>query len=116
MFNAGHLPPIILDHAGVRTLPRGNTAIGLMDGAPFDERQVDFEQDDVMVIYSDGVSEARSEGGVFFGDERLVRILRKARGQSASAVGAVILSEVADFVGDARPHDDLSIIVIRRRA
>jgi sigma-B regulation protein RsbU (phosphoserine phosphatase) len=67
------------------------------------------------VAYSDGVTEARDEEGGFFGDERLRRLLAGSHGRSAEEIGSRIVQAVSDFCGQARPSDDLSIAVLRRR-
>jgi hypothetical protein len=115
LFNAGHLPPMYMNKSRVSQLASpGDTAIGLVKDAAFHERDLEFAPGDTMVVYSDGVSEARDENGVFFGQKRLLEVLAQTRGQPAGIVGSAILGSIDSFVGNARTFDDLSIIVIRR--
>jgi hypothetical protein len=115
MLNAGHLPPLHIDREGVRALQHGDVALGLTESHPYTEQTVEIAPDDVVIAYSDGITEARSEDGRFFGDERLRKFVGRLRGHSSAEIGTAILSTVDDFIGEARPSDDLSLIVLRRR-
>ena len=66
------------------------------------------------MVYSDGVTEALNEGDAFFGDERLLGSLRETAGRPAAEVAHHLLEAVEAFVGEARWHDDVSLIVVRR--
>jgi phosphoserine phosphatase RsbU/P len=69
------------------------------------------------VFYSDGVTEARDAAGRFFGDDRLAEAARSAAaGGDASAVSAAILDAVADFTAGVERSDDLTLVVVQRRA
>ena len=65
-------------------------------------------------MYSDGVTEALDESDAFFGDERLLCSLRETAGRPAADVARHLLEAVETFVGEARWHDDVSLIVVRR--
>jgi len=67
-------------------------------------------------VYSDGVTEALNEGGAFFGDERLLGSFRETAGRPADEVAHQLLGAVEAFVGEARWHDDVSLLVVRRAA
>ncbi|MGA7306121.1 MAG: PP2C family protein-serine/threonine phosphatase [Rhodothermales bacterium] len=116
VLNAGHMPPLHLDREGVRTLRHGDVALGLTRDHEFTEQSIDAAPGDVIVAYSDGISEARNEEGRFFGEERLRRLIGRLHNRSAADVGAAILESVDDFIGDARPSDDLSLVILRRRS
>jgi hypothetical protein len=116
VLNAGHLPPYIARANTLDELPRGSIALGIMDAASFAESHVHLEPGDVLVVYSDGVTEAINTAGEFFGDERLRGAIQAAAGQPASEIGARILRSLESFVGDAPTHDDVSVIVLRRES
>ena len=80
----------------------------------YEEQSVDLGADQTMVVYSDGVTEALNEGDAFFGDERLLASLCKTAGRPAAEVAHQLLGAVEDFVGEARRHDDVSLVVVRR--
>ena len=70
--------------------------------------------DQTLVVYSDGITEALNEGDAFFGDERLLASLRETAGRPAAEVARRLLAAVDAFVGEARWHDDVSLMVVRR--
>ena len=114
LVNAGHMPPLVVHADAVEELPKGAPALGLMKNAPYTEQYADLQPGDLMLLYSDGLTEARDEQDAFFGHQRLLDLLPSLRGLSAEAVGQRLLEEVERFAGDARPSDDLSMIVVRR--
>lgn len=116
MLNAGHLPPLHLDREGVRLLRHGDVALGLTRDHEFTEHTIEAAPGDVVVAYSDGITEARNEDGEFFGEQELRRLVAKLRNRRAAEIGSAILDVVDEFIGEARPSDDLSLIVLRRRS
>jgi hypothetical protein len=115
LLNAGHMPPLVLRSAKVEEIPRGASALGVVPEAVFDEQSVAMQDGDTFLIYSDGLTEARNEAGAFFGEPRLFSLLSTLGGLAAHEIGARILAEVEAFVGEARAHDDLSLIVLKRK-
>lgn len=114
VLNAGHLPPWIVYADTLKEMPKGAPALGLMREAAFTEQRVALAPGDLLVVYSDGLTEARDEQKAFFGDQRLKALLPSLRGLSAEAAGLRLLDAVERFAGDARPSDDLSLIVLKR--
>ena len=114
VLNAGHFPPLIARPASLDEMARGSIALGIIDDATFSETQADLAPGDVLIAYSDGVTEAVNSAGDFFGEERLRAAIEAAAGQPAGAIGARILESLVSFVGDAPPHDDVSVVVMRR--
>ncbi len=114
LLNAGHLPPIVVHGNDVKELPRGSPALGLMKTSKFQEQEVELSPGDLLLAYSDGVTEARNDGNEFFGDQRLMSIMKKSAGISPEQIGERILSEVDMFVGDAPRSDDLSLVIMKR--
>lgn len=114
VLNAGHLPPIVLRHDSLTEMPRGSPALGIHPEASYHDQCIELKPDDLLLVYSDGLTEARNEQGEFFGDQRLHKLLAKLQGLSAEAVGARLMTEVNDFIGDARLSDDLSLLVLKR--
>jgi sigma-B regulation protein RsbU (phosphoserine phosphatase) len=112
--NAGHMPPVILRPGQVEEMPAGGPALGLMPKANYSEQTVELSKGEVLVIYSDGVTEARNEAGDFFGEERLFEIFSRSAPLSATAIGERLLAEVTRFIGKAKPHDDLSLVVLKQ--
>jgi len=116
LLNAGHLPPLIIRKDRVDELKKGSPAIGLSSDVSFREQSIELGVGDMMVVYSDGLTEARNDIGRFFGEDRLLELMDDIRGMSAATAGDFIVDSVRNFVRGARPHDDLSIILVRRTA
>lgn len=114
LVNAGHLPPIHVHQDGCTPLGRGGPAVGLLPSARFASTRVTLNTDDLLIVCSDGVTEARNEVGDFFGDERFLELIAHVHGLSASDVGERILRAVHAFMGAARPSDDLSLVLARK--
>jgi len=114
MLNAGHPPPLVLRGAILEELPNGSMALGMFSEAVFSERRVELSQGDVLIVFSDGLTEAMNGNDEFFGDERLRAHLPLLAGMPAEALGTRVVAAVDEFVGDRRPHDDLSLVVLRR--
>jgi sigma-B regulation protein RsbU (phosphoserine phosphatase) len=114
LVNAGHMPPLVVGPGQVQPLPAGGPALGMPTTATYEEQSVDLGAGEALVVYSDGVTEALNEGDAFFGDERLLGSLRETAGRPAAEVAHRLLGAVETFVGEARWHDDVSLVVMRR--
>jgi len=114
--NAGHLPPVVLRQRQLTELPKGEAALGLAAQTRYSEHQWQMEDGDVLLIYSDGLSEARNEFGKFFGEDRIQKVLTNSASLNPKDIGAALLHHVDRFIGDARLHDDLTIALIQKLA
>ncbi len=114
LINAGHLPPLISKNKKITQLEKGGAALGIMAEAKFLEQEIELQKGELMFIYSDGLSEARNMNGEFWGDERLTAILQMLSMFPVNEIGDRMLAEVDRFIGEAKPHDDISIAVLRR--
>jgi sigma-B regulation protein RsbU (phosphoserine phosphatase) len=114
VLNAGHPPPLVLRGRTLEELPYGAMALGMLPDAIFSEQRVDLADGDVLIVFSDGLTEAMNGNDEFFGDERVRALLPTLAGMAAQGIGTRVIEAVDAFVGDARPHDDLSLVVLRR--
>jgi hypothetical protein len=114
LFNAGHMPPLVLGPHGVSEGTRGGPALGLMARSAYEEQRVDLAPGDALVVYSDGITEAMNAAAEFFGDERLRAAVARSTGAGARELAERIVADVVAFAGDAPAHDDISVIVLRR--
>jgi len=114
VLNAGHMPPLLVRGGSISTMERGSMVLGIVHDAPFSEQAIDLTDGDVLVVYSDGVTEAMNEQGDFFGDERLYSSVSAAAGEGPAQIGGSILTAVKGFIGDAVPSDDLSLVLLKR--
>jgi serine phosphatase RsbU (regulator of sigma subunit) len=116
--NAGHLAPILVKQnaEGSRSIERlktGGPVLGLLPGAQYEEGRTIVREEDLLVIFSDGVSEATDGAGEEYGEERLVESLQAVPMGIAAEVRAELIQEIQSFVGENPLHDDLSLLVIR---
>jgi len=116
LVNAGHMPPIVLRGQTFEELPRGALALGVTPEVAYTQHDVEIARGDTLIVYTDGVTEAMDRNGDFFGDERLRALLPTFAGLSAAEMASRILAAVDAFVGDAPPHDDVSLAIVRRAA
>ena len=113
--NAGHCLPLLHSTGGpLRTLPKGGMALGVVAGLDFEDHTAELAPGDRLVLYSDGVTEAISPQGDFYGASRLGQILESNTDGSAQSILDAILASVHEFTHDAPPADDLTLLVLRR--
>ena len=113
--NAGHNPPLLLRAATGRfeTLEPTGPALGLMCGVTFEETEVTLEDGDLLVLYTDGVTDAIDGAEVEFGEERFRAAVRRLREAPVTEVVEGILADIAAHAGVAPQFDDITLIVIR---
>jgi phosphoserine phosphatase RsbU/P len=112
--NAGHNPPFVLRARTTESLHASAIPLGMMAGTSYTEGEVTLEPGNVLVVYSDGLTEARNAKDEEFGADRLQAMLPRLRGLSAEQSVRLIIDEVNGFLGRERPHDDLSLVVLAR--
>jgi len=115
--NAGHNPALLLSHDG-QTAPQwlGQTGIplGMFEEMAWRKNVVSIELDDVLVMYSDGVTEAQDVDAAEFGEDRLLAVMENW-GSSTQATQTNILNAIHEFVGDAPQFDDITLMVVQRQ-
>ena len=87
--------------------------LGLLQGALYQQGRTTVHEEDLLVIFSDGVSEAMDGGGEEYGEERLTRALQAVPQGTAEEIRAELIKDIQSFVGENPLHDDLSLLVIR---
>ncbi|MBL7129035.1 MAG: serine/threonine-protein phosphatase [Ignavibacteria bacterium] len=112
--NAGHMPPLTIKKSLTEQLPKGEPALGIMKDMKYRERELKLINDEMLLVYSDGVTEARNEHGDFYGEERLKEFTKNLNGVSAEEAGIKLLEEIAEFSKNTSPSDDLSLIILKR--
>ncbi len=116
---AGQCPVIVAQHSGGKgsfLTPKG-MALGLENGTVFDsvleEQEVALSSGEVLVFYTDGFTEAMTETGDEFGEQRLVDSLGKHRNKPANEVIKGIVEDVNDFTRGKPQHDDMTMVVLK---
>ncbi|MGH9255731.1 MAG: SpoIIE family protein phosphatase [Vicinamibacterales bacterium] len=111
--NAGHNAPFLVTGTEVRRLETGGLILGLFDNAAFEEEALTLTPGDVIVAFSDGVSEALNESGEEYTDERLLADITANRGRPPRELLDVLLANVRAFCGRATQNDDVTMVVVR---
>jgi len=118
--NAGHNAPIVAKDEkssmqSVCCLPcKSNLPLGVMDGFEFEEQTVQLAINEVLFLYTDGLTEAENDRHEFFGEQRLMQLARQwDAGMTASERTTAVQAAVSAFVGNARQTDDLTMFVVR---
>jgi len=118
--NAGHSPPVLLRGGEALLLPvEIAPMLGAFENANFITQQIAFDEDDLLLLYTDGVTEAMDEEENFFGEERLME-LTSVKAREASAKGAISPEEliqavsgaIGQFAGDAEQADDITMLAL----
>ncbi len=113
--NAGHEHPMIFSpDGGISVLDTGGLVLGVMREIVFPEASVEVRSGDVLVIYSDGITDSVDGNGAEYGLERLTTLLHRQRGLPAEALMNRIMDEVDAHAGSEPPFDDRTLVVIRR--
>jgi sigma-B regulation protein RsbU (phosphoserine phosphatase) len=113
--NAGHNPPFLLRASGaVERLEATSVPFGIAPDTEFEYRSVDVGPGDALVVYSDGVIEAVNDRDEEYGELRFQAVLNRLRGAGAQDLLEAVFFDVDRYVGQARQHDDITCLVLRR--
>src|SRR5688572_9882583 len=115
--NAGHNPPLIVHAAGtMEQLAAGGLPLGIMPDADYREGTTKLSHGDVLVIYSDGVTEAQSPSGEEFGPTRLYDVVARNLDASAAGIRDRIESALTKFSQGTPAADDITLVIVKRQA
>ncbi len=113
--NAGHNPPLIGRTDGtVEQLASGGLPLGIMPLATYEVGAAQLGHGDVLVIYSDGVSEANNLAEEEFGLDRLIEVVKANINRSASGIRDKVESALSEFTGTAPANDDITLVIVKR--
>jgi serine phosphatase RsbU (regulator of sigma subunit) len=113
--NAGHTPPLLFRANGaVERLQDGGVALGMFDRSRFQAGRVMLQADDLLAIYSDGITEAENPNGVPFDEQGLETVLAAERRNNVAATCAAVVRAVERHRADTRLADDLTLLLLRR--
>jgi phosphoserine phosphatase RsbU/P len=113
--NAGHNPPILVRASGeAEMIEGGGPVLGILEIAPYSEARTHLNRGDLLVLYSDGVTEANTTAYEEYGEERFIEVLSKHRNEPATAIVDAVTRSLAEFTGDAPQADDITLVVAKR--
>jgi len=114
--NAGHCPPLLLQHHATHRIDSTGLPLGLFRGGQYTVRHFSMGAGDSLALYSDGITEAQDPLDEEYQEDRLIRSLRDRSEHGAGAMADSVLADVARFRQTRLPVDDMTLLIVRRRA
>ncbi|MBV8842928.1 MAG: PP2C family protein-serine/threonine phosphatase [Bryobacterales bacterium] len=113
--NAGHLPPLLVRDGQVEKLDVNGTVVGAFPFAPYDESRVNLRPGDLLVFYTDGVTEPENAYGEMFGEDRLIALLaQNAHHYDENKIIEIVLDGVRHWTASDELQDDMTLLLARR--
>ncbi|MCW5977189.1 MAG: SpoIIE family protein phosphatase [Bryobacteraceae bacterium] len=114
--NAGHCPALVVRRDGVSVIESSGLPLGMFCSSQYPAVRCRLEPGDCLVLYTDGVTEARSRDGAEYGMDRLIEALAAQRGATARQLAAAIAEDLENFRAGVPRADDVLILAVRRMA
>jgi sigma-B regulation protein RsbU (phosphoserine phosphatase) len=113
--NAGHNEPFLYSSENkLSKLSVGGMIAGVMPSFPFEEETITFQKGELLILFSDGITEAMNSDEEEFSEKRLEEVIMNNRNEPSEKLIEVILKEVANFTGNSPQMDDMTLVVIKR--
>jgi serine phosphatase RsbU (regulator of sigma subunit) len=113
--NAGHPPPYLVNgQLGVQTLCNTGMPLGIDEESSWGQESVIIEPADVLLLYTDGVTDAQNHAGEFINRDAILDVARDCPGKPVDIIRRDILEVVHDFVGEAPRFDDITLVILSR--
>jgi len=113
--SGGHLPALIVEKGGRhRWIGSTGVPLGLFEGATYPEKVTDIERGSLLVVYTDGFSEAESPSEEEYGTERILEVCLRCLDRPLSELAAALEADVASFTHGGSPADDRTLFLVRR--
>ena len=113
--NAGHPIAYLWQNKNNKFVPldKGGLPVGMFDGELYENEKIQLNSGDVLVLYTDGLTEAKNESGELYNEDRLLKIFQKNTNKSVNSLLAVILDSVKKYQGNVQQKDDITIVVLK---
>lgn len=113
--NAGHNPTLIFSENKIYELTKGGMMIGVYDlGFNYEQENVNINQNDILLFYTDGITESQNPDGKEYGIERVKSIVKNHLNKSPAELGEIILNDIKNFTNNSPLFDDQTLIIIKR--
>jgi sigma-B regulation protein RsbU (phosphoserine phosphatase) len=112
--NAGHLPPLLVRRGAVERLDVNGTVVGAFPGVVYGESRLQLESGDLLVMYTDGLTEPENAYGEMFGEERLVELLLAHVERPEAEIISAVSEAVRGWTATPELQDDLTMLVARK--
>jgi len=113
--NAGHLPPILIHNGSSTLLDINGTVVGAFPSSKYDESKVELHAGDLLVCYTDGITEPENEYGEMFGEGRLIELVSKNADRDDHRVIEVVMDAVRQWTGAPELSDDMTVLLARKQ-
>jgi sigma-B regulation protein RsbU (phosphoserine phosphatase) len=110
--NAGHNPPVLFRNHQRTSLGAGGHILGILPDARYDEEQIQVFPEDLMLFYTDGITETERDDRIF-GEEKLLDLVQSIISRNSDEILTDILREVLEFSGSAIQNDDRTLILLK---
>ncbi|QNI31085.1 SpoIIE family protein phosphatase [Alloacidobacterium dinghuense] len=111
--NAGHNPPVLLRNGETIRLEADGPVVGLLPFAPYTEQTLTLEPGDLLILYTDGISEAMTKEDEEWGDERMIEAARRSLHKPANDVLDDLFAAADVFTAGAPQHDDMTLLILK---
>ncbi len=111
--NAGHLAPMLFRRGKVERLKTGGTVVGLFPSVPYEVGEVKLEPQDLLLAYTDGITEPENTYGEQFGEERLLEVTQKMINATPETLAEEIYRSVDEWTGSPELQDDMTLVLGR---
>jgi serine phosphatase RsbU (regulator of sigma subunit) len=113
--NAGHLPPILVRKGGaIERLEAAGIVLGVHDSGTYERSEFRMDPGELLVLFTDGVTEAQNEQGEMYEEDRLLRFVQSNNTNSLDGLLADLTSDVLHFTGKQQMDDDFTVVLLRR--
>jgi phosphoserine phosphatase RsbU/P len=112
--NAGHLPPMLIRNGSVISLDSNGTVVGAFPNAKYDASCVAIEPGDLLVCYTDGITEPENAYGEMFGEQRLIELVQRHSKADDHEIIRVVFEAVRSWTGTPELHDDMTLMLARQ--
>jgi sigma-B regulation protein RsbU (phosphoserine phosphatase) len=112
--NAGHNPPVLFHNGQHTLLGACGPVIGIIPGASYVCRNISMEPNDLLFLYTDGITESQNPQEEEFGEEGVIHFLAKNRDLAVEELSRVLENQIREFTQNAAPLDDATLIILKR--
>ena len=113
--NAGHLPPILIRNGMATCLDVNGTVVGAFPFSKYDESKVQLHSGDLLVCYTDGITEPENEYGEMFGEERLIELVAKNAEREDTKIIETVMAAVRQWTNSPELSDDMTVVLARKQ-
>jgi sigma-B regulation protein RsbU (phosphoserine phosphatase) len=112
--NAGHLPPLVVRNGSVERLDVNGMVVGAFPLAKYSESNVELKCGDLLVFFTDGISEPENAYGEMFGEDRLAELISRHAHLGEDQIIEAVWKEVHEWSGDGELADDMTLLLARK--